>query len=54
MVPNVDGDDGGLVVLVDYDRESVRQDEFLVRDVNGLGLEIGKGWAKEKQDDQDR
>jgi hypothetical protein len=45
MVPNIDGDDGGLVVLVDDDSEPVPQDKFLIRDVNGLGLETGKGRA---------
>jgi hypothetical protein len=40
MIPDVDGDDGGFVVLIDQKREPVLQNEFFVRNVD-LFAEVG-------------
>ncbi len=42
VVPDVDGDDGRLVVLVDDEGESVFQDEFLVGHIDGAYLGVDR------------
>ena len=50
VVPDVDGRDRRLVVLVDQERESVGQDVALVRDVDRLTGETGRRQGDEEQD----
>ena len=38
VIPEVDGHDGSFVVLMDDQGESVREHDFLVRDIDVLGL----------------
>ena len=42
VVPDVDGDDGRFVVLVDDQGESVFEDEFLVGNIDGAYLGIDR------------
>jgi hypothetical protein len=47
MIPHVESDDGGFVVLVDDHRKSIVEDELLKRDVDILGLNRD-GWNSGK------
>jgi hypothetical protein len=49
MVPDVDRDDGRLVVLVDNHSEPVVKDKFFVWEINVLGLKR-RDRKSEKQD----
>ena len=44
MVPDIDRDDGGLVVFVDDEGKAVFENEFLLWDVERAGGTGGVGW----------
>jgi len=58
VVPDVHGDDGGLVVFVDHQRETIGEREFLKGDVDlgvSLGKEaVGEGPAYRKREDKNQ
>src|SRR5580700_2606050 len=49
VVPEVDRNDGRLVILMHDDGESVIESELLVRDIDVLGLRRSAGGEREKQ-----
>ncbi len=54
VVPDVEGDDGRLVVLVDDQGQPVVEDEFLIRDVDLGRLGRPRGRGRSQDDDEGR
>jgi len=52
MIPDVKGDNGGLVVLVDDHGQAVVEDEFLIGDFDLLGVDQGDQAGGQQQDGQ--